>query len=304
MLAGLRTVYDAGVVSFDFLIPSLFPLVALAVTVWLFKTGTKRVYWKIGLGVALLLAVVAVILPWIDHRRVQAKLAAGEVQTIEGIVSQHKRWKERRFDGTSKGVGVTSTSRYTTTTYEYFYVGDRFFSYVVAGGASFTNSGDPPVDIRDGMRARVTYFPDDWNDGELRIVKLALGPGDGTAPMQTAVVVPPSGKSVGKGSSNLPPDFAAFRTRFGAAVGKGDAASTKAMVNFPFLFGGHTLEADEFDSLWMSLFSEPLRPCLATGKPIAEDGRYVLFCGPYGYYFGRTPAGWKLIEFGADGEAM
>lgn len=95
-----------------------------------------------------------------------------------------------------------------------------------------------------------------------------------------------------------------FRKRFGDAVKKGDAEATKTMVNFPFLFGGNTLEADEFDSLWMSLFSEPQRPCLAAGKPIAEEDRFVLFCGPYGYYFGRTPAGWKLIEFGADGEAM
>lgn len=304
MHAGLRTVFDAGAVAFDPLIPMLFPLAALAVTVWLFKTGTKPIYWKIGLGVMLLLAVVVVILPWIDHRRVQAKLAAGEVQTVEGIVSQHKRWKERRFDGWSKGVGVTSTARYTTTTYEYFYVGTRFFSYVVAGGASFTNSGDPPVDIRDGMRARVTYFSDDWSDGELRIVRLALAPGNGATPASTVVVVPPSGKSAGKSSPGLSADFAVFRKRFGEAVRKGDAKATKALVNFPFLFGGNTLETDEFDSLWMSLFSEPLRPCLATATPVAEGDRYSLFCGPYGYYFAKTPTGWKLVEFGADGEAM
>lgn len=303
---GLRTVFDAGAVAFDPLVPSLFPLGALAVTIWLYKTGSRRLYWKIGTGVTLLLAALTLLYPWVDLRRVQAKLASGEVETIEGVVSQHKYWKERRFNGWSKGVGVTNTARYTTTTYEYFYVGDRFFSYVVGGyssPASFTNSSDPPVPIRHGMQARVTYFPDGWNDGDLRILRLELGQGGGQPPISAAVTVPASGKSAGEGGSALPADFAAFRKRFGEAVSKGDAAATKAMVNFPFLFGGNTLEADEFDSLWMSLFSEPLRPCLTTAKPIAEGDRYTLFCGPYGYYFARTNGGWRLVEFGADGEA-
>lgn len=308
MQAGLRTVFDSGAAQFDFLIPSLFPLGALAVTVWLYKTGTKRLYWKIGVGVTILFVAVALVFPYLDYRRVKDRLTSGAVETKEGIVSGHRRWTERRFTGSSKGVGVTSTHHYTTTTYETFYVGDRFFSFIVGGypsGASFTNSTDPPVAIKDGMRARVTFFADSWNDDGLRIVRLELGPSDGTAAAATPqVVIPASGQSAGDAAGALPPDFAAFRARFGAAVTKGDAAATKAMVNFPFLFGGHTLEADEFDSLWMSLFSEPLRPCLATAKPVAEGDRYTLFCGPYGYYFGRTRTGWKLIEFGADGEAM
>lgn len=229
------------------------------------------------------------------------------METKEGVVSGHRRWTERRFTGSSKGVGVTSTHHYTRTTYETFYVGDRFFSFIAGGypsGASFTNSADPPVTIKDGMRARVVYFADSWNDDDLRIVRLELGPGNGGIATSPQVVVPPSGRSTNGDGRVLPADFAAFRAQFGDAVRKGDAASAKEMVNFPFLFGGHRIEADEFDSLWMSLFSEPLRPCLATAKAVVEGDRYRLFCGPYGYYFGRTKAGWKLIEFGADGEAM
>jgi len=304
---GLRTVFDAAAVPFDFLIGSLFPLGALAVAVWLYKTGTKRLYWKIGLGVSILFLAVAVIFPWLDYRRVQERVASGAVEVKEGMVSGHRRWTERRFTGSTKGVGVTSAHHYTTTTYETFYIGDRWFTFIVGGypsGASFTNSADPPVEIKDGMRARATFFADDWNDDGLRIVRLELGPGEGALVAGPQVVVPASGKSAEAGASPLPSDFAAFRARFGAAVAKGDAAATKELVNFPFLFGGHTLEADEFDSLWMSLFSEPLRPCLATAKPVAEGDRYTLFCGPYGYYFGRTKTGWKLMEFGADGEAM
>jgi hypothetical protein len=201
---------------------------------------------------------------------------------------------------------VTTTSRYTYTTFEYFYVGDRFFSYTInryPSQASFTNTGDPPIPISNGMRAMVTYFPDSWNGGDLRIVRLALGKGGGAVP-QAAAVLAPSGASAGKTDASLPADFAAFRRRFGDVMTKGDAAAAREMVNFPFLFGGHEVQADEFDSLWMSLFSQPLRPCLASAAPVAEGDRYTLFCGPYGYYFGRTKAGWKLVEFGADGEAM
>lgn len=299
MHAGLRTVFDAAAVPFDYLIGSLFPLGALAVTVWLYKTGTKRLYWKIGLGVTILFLAVAVIFPWLDYRRVQERVASGAVETTEGVVSVHRRWTERRFTGSSKGVGVTSTHRYTTTTYEYFYVGGRFFSFIVGGypsGASFTNSADPPVAIEDGMRAKVTYFADDWNDGQLRIVKLALGSGNvRSSPTDPPPTVP---------NAVLPPDLAVFLKRFGKALAAGNADATKEMVNFPFLFGGHTLDVDEFDSLWMSVFSKPLRPCITEGNMIAEDDRFVQFCGPYSYYFGRTKTGWKLMEFGADGEAM
>jgi hypothetical protein len=305
MQTGMRTVFDAGAIMFDPLLPSLFPLGAFLVAVWLYKTGSNRLYWKIAVGVAVLLAGLMLLLPWLDHRRVQEKRTSGDIQTIEGIVSQHKRWTERRFDGTSKGVGVTSTSRYTYTTYEYFYVGDRFFSYTVnryPSQASFTNTGDPPIPIRDGMRAKVTYFPDSWNDDDLRIVRLELGPGSG--PPQTAAGLSPSGASASAVNIDLPSDFAAFRQRFGEAVTRGDAVAAKRMVSFPFLFGGHEVGADEFDSLWMSLFSEPLRPCLASAKPVRKGDRYSLFCGPYGYYFARTAEGWKLAEFGTDGEAM
>lgn len=301
----MRIIYDASTMKFSLWPEILFPLAALLVTAWLYKTAIKRLYWKIGVGVTALLAVLTVLLPWIDYRHVQNRIASGEVQTAEGIVSQHKRWSERRFDGTSKGVGVTSTSRYTTTTYEYFYVGDRFFSYVVnryPNAASFTNGGDPPIEIADGMHAKVAYFPDGWNDDDLRIVKLELG-GASPLPSPSPTTSTPKQRAA-KPAGPVATDFAAFRSQFGAAMTRGDSAATRAMVRFPFLFGGHQVEADEFDSLWMSLFSEPLRPCLASANAVPEEGRYVLFCGPYGYYFDRTPQGWKLVEFGADGESM
>ena len=301
---GLRTVFDASTVSFDFLIPVLVPLSAFAVTIWLYKSSSKRTYWKIGVGITILFVAVALVFPWLDYHRVQHRLASGAVETKMGYVSGHRRWTERRFTGSSKGVGVTSTHRYTTTTYETFYIGDRFFSFIAGGypsGASFTNSADPPVNIEDGMLARATYFADNWNDGGLRIVRLELGrpPPDPIVPMIVERV----------NRSDLHPEFTDLLFRLEAAVKKGDAVALRTMVEFPFRFGGHTLEANDFDTLSMSLFSGPLRQCLVTGtvrrftEKVGQQSHSLSF-GTYFYGFIRTPAGWKLMEFGADGEAM
>jgi hypothetical protein len=286
---------------FDQWLELLFPLGAALVALWLYFRSSRRSYWKIAAGLSLVLLVVAFIYPWFDHRHVIARIGEGGLETVEGPVSGHKRFTERRFLGTSKGVGVTSTSRYSETTYEYFYVGDRFFSFIVGGFpsyASFTNVGDPPIAITDGMTARVSYFADSWHDNQIRIVKLALGPKTARAGLIPAAAPAPADLT------GLPAEFGAFWKEFGNAVAKGDAAAVKGFVAFPFLFGGHDVGADEFDSLWMSLFAEPLRPCLAAAKPVREEDRFTVFCGAYGYYFGRTSAGWKLVEFGADGEEI
>lgn len=297
----MRVVYDAAGVPFDQGVDALFPLAAALVAVWFYFRGSKRSYWKMAAGLSLLLLVIAVIYPWFDRHHVLARIADRKLETVQGPVSGHKRFTERRFLGWSKGVGVTSTSRYSETTYEYFYVGDRFFSFIVGGypsRASFTNIGDPPVSIEDGMSARVSYFPDGWHDGQLRIVRLALGPKVAAAGLFPAAAPAPADVT------GLPVDFGAFWRDFATAVARGDAATVKGLVAYPFLFGGHEVGADEFDSLWMSLFAAPLRPCLAAAKPLREDDRFTVFCSSYGYYFGRTPAGWKLVEFGADGEAL
>lgn len=295
----MKLVHDAAGTAFDPWLLLLFSLGGLLLTLWLWKSAGRGA-WKWAAIFTLLLALLTVALPFADHARVQARAKAGDIVTAEGPVSGHKRWSERRWAGSSRGVGVTSFDRYDTTTYEYFYVGETPFTFIVNGypsQASFTNSADPPVAIRDGMWAKAAYFADDWYDSERRITRLELGPPRGGGP---AMLHPAAAPDLG----GLPDDFAAFRRAFGDAIAREDQASVKALIAFPFAFEGHRLEADEFDSLWMSLFSPPQRPCLTTAKPIREGDRFVLFCGPYGYYFGKTAAGWRLIEFGADGEAM
>ncbi|PTD25154.1 hypothetical protein CV103_06165 [Sphingomonas fennica] len=302
----MRVVHDAGAMPFDQWVMLAFPLAGIALTLWLWKTAERRLWWKLAAGFALFLGLLTVALPYADHDRVQARAIAGEVTTVEGPINGHRRWTERSFAGSSRGVGVTNFDRYNKTTYEYFYIGDTPFTFIVGGypsHASFTNAADPPVAIADGMWARAKFFRDDWYNDERRITRLELAPAPpaGARPLSPVSVpqAPPA-----KAGSNLPPDFAAFWEGFAAAVGRGNAAAVRPLVAFPFHFDSHELDADEFDSLWMSLFAAPLRPCIAAAAPVREGDRYVIFCAGYGYYFAKTASGWKLAEFLADGEAM
>jgi hypothetical protein len=52
------------------------------------------------------------------------------------------------------------------------------------------------------------------------------------------------------------------------------------------------------------LFNAPVRRCLARAQPIAEDGARVIFCPPYTFDFRPVQGSWRLVEFGADGEAL
>ncbi|XHS00447.1 hypothetical protein ACFB49_20450 [Sphingomonas sp. DBB INV C78] len=300
----MRVVHDATAIAFDQWLFLLFPLAAVALTLWLWKTSKRRLYWKLAAGLAVFLALLMVALPIADHNRVQARALSGDVTTVEGPISGHKRWTERRWVGSSRGAGVGSYDRYDTTTYEYFYVGQTPFTFIAGAypsQASFTNAVDPPVEIKDGMWAKASYFIDDWYDSERRITRLELGPPRPGAPGGMMLAAAPAGPPKVDG---LPPDFAAFWIAFADAIAKEDQATVKALTQFPFQFGGHDLGADEFDSLWMSIFSVMQRPCLASARPAKEENRFTVFCGPYGYYFGKTATGWKLVEFGADGEDM
>jgi len=96
----------------------------------------------------------------------------------------------------------------------------------------------------------------------------------------------------------------AFLARFRPAVRAGDAEAVADLTQLPFLFEGEPRDRDGFVRLvFPSLFDAPVRACLAEAEPIAEDGRWVAWCGAYGFYFGRAGASVRLLEFAADGEA-
>lgn len=86
------------------------------------------------------------------------------------------------------------------------------------------------------------------------------------------------------------------------ALAADDRVALASLTQLPFLYEGQGLDASGFRQAIPELFTPAVRRCLAQARPIAEDDRYVLFCPPYGFYFGRTVDGYRLIEFMADGE--
>lgn len=99
-------------------------------------------------------------------------------------------------------------------------------------------------------------------------------------------------------------DFAAFHARWQGAVARGDAAAVAALTRLPFRFEGRLHGAEGFvRTVWPRLFDARLRRCVAERAPQAEGADRVLVCPPYALYFSAGPEGWRLREFGADGES-
>jgi len=96
--------------------------------------------------------------------------------------------------------------------------------------------------------------------------------------------------------------FDEYLQAFRGALAADDRAALASLTQLPFLYEGQGLDAAGFRQAIPELFTPAVRRCLAQARPIAEDDRYVLFCSPYGFYFGRTADGYRLIEFMADGE--
>ena len=96
--------------------------------------------------------------------------------------------------------------------------------------------------------------------------------------------------------------FDEFLREFGRALAADDREALTSLTQLPFLYEGRDLDAAGFRQAIPVLFTPAVRRCLAQARPIAEDGRYVAFCPPYGFYFGWTSDGYRLIEFMADGE--
>jgi hypothetical protein len=103
--------------------------------------------------------------------------------------------------------------------------------------------------------------------------------------------------------ASTPATFPTYWSRFAPAVARGDMATVREGTRFPFLYEGRRVGPDGFQRVWSGLFGPKERACLAKAKPVREDRRWAVFCGPYIYYFGIGPGGWRLEEFAADPEA-
>lgn len=310
----MTVVFDTAQVPFDQYEMLILPLVTLGLTVYnLLRRGRRKWVYILG-GVTVFLFLLVFVLPLADYRHVRAALTDGSAKTVEGVISQHERKTTKRWTGSSRGVGVSSFNSYTTTTSEQFFVGKQWFWLRVGdfpSGASFTNAKDPPLPLKDGTRVRVTWFEDPWNGGETRILRFEVDEASAAAAARRGLAfTPPTGASTtgtspaSSPAAGLPADFAAFWQRFSAAAAKGNRDGVKALTRFPFLFAGTPLDGDRFDTIWMGIFPEPLRPCFGTASPVRDGDAWSVSCGAYVYVFEKNAPGWQLVSFTADPEAL
>ena len=99
-------------------------------------------------------------------------------------------------------------------------------------------------------------------------------------------------------------EFAPFLRAFRRALAEDDRATLASLTALPFQYEGADLDAAAFQGAVPELFSPAVRRCLAVALPSLEDDRYVIFCTPYAFYFGRDAGEFRLLEFMADGEAL
>lgn len=308
----MHLVFDAATQKFDDWWQAVIPVAALIFTMGAFIRDARALWKWGGVILTLFLLFATIIGPIMDLNHIQAAMREGRTKTVEGLISAHKRETVRRWVGDSRGVGISTTRRYTSSTSEQFFVGQQWFWLRVDGygsNASFTNGGSDPLPLKDGTRAKVTWFEDPWYDNETRIVRLELGPDpagiSSGAQVGTTARVPlgSGGKATGE-DTKAPADFAAFWQRFSTAASSGDQAGVAALTRFPFLFAGTPLEKDRFDSIWMGIFPPPLRSCFSTASPAKDGDAWSVSCGAYVYAFEKGADGWRLASFTADPEAM
>lgn len=98
-------------------------------------------------------------------------------------------------------------------------------------------------------------------------------------------------------------DFAQYLERFRGALARVDAGAIADLTRLPFLYESAWRDRAAFERIVPELFDAPVRACLARTGAIVEDDARVIFCPPYAFYFRRaTDGGWRLEEFGVDGE--
>lgn len=304
----MTLLFDAMTIRFDGYVMLLLPAAALAVMIYNMLRGGKRSWVFIMGGVTILLFLLVYVLPIADLHHVQSAAQASDVKTVEGLISNHSRVTEERFTGTSRGMGVSTTHNYRTVTTESFYVGQTWFWFEVYGfpsEASFTNSGDPPITLKNGQRVRVSYFDDPWYD-QARITKMVMLDG-GKVSGAVASVTPSARRAKTADTASLAPSsdksFEVFWQRFSQAAARGDSGGIKVLTRFPLLFAGTPLDAARFDSIWMGIFPEPIRPCFGTATPMKDGDAWSVSCGAYVYVFNKSAAGWQFTDFTADPEA-
>ena len=92
--------------------------------------------------------------------------------------------------------------------------------------------------------------------------------------------------------------------RFREALKQHDAEVLSDLTQLPFLYENRPRNRMDFiKEVVPDLFGAKVSACLAKALPYREEERFVLYCSPYAFYFGRGSSdGYRLIDFGVDGE--
>jgi hypothetical protein len=106
------------------------------------------------------------------------------------------------------------------------------------------------------------------------------------------------------GSNRIAPqnnkEFAAFFSRFRAAVVRNDKQTVASMTRFPFLFDNKERSRDEFIKIHSQLFNSKVRKCFVRAKPLPEGENYDVFCAGLIFYFGKVDGEYRFLEFSPD----
>lgn len=98
--------------------------------------------------------------------------------------------------------------------------------------------------------------------------------------------------------------FAADFERFRAAIRANDAEAVAGLTVLPFPYDGQSRDRAGFIAqVYPALFDAEVRECIAEAEPAQEESRFVVYCGTYIFYFGKTAGGYRLLDFVADPEA-
>ena len=127
------------------------------------------------------MAVLSVVQPAYERRKVMSEMAAGRVLRVEGPVSGHREWTESRAHGQMQTLSKSSDeSRYEAIT-----VGDVVFELPRGWlEAKLVWRGEDRVPLRDGLPLRISYLPDPEAGASTvrKVVRVEIG-NDGSASM-------------------------------------------------------------------------------------------------------------------------
>ena len=91
-------------------------------------------------------------------------------------------------------------------------------------------------------------------------------------------------------------DLRSFITAWRLALATPGGERIADLTAWPFVFEGRRLQRAAYAARAVpALFTPATRRCLMSAKPVAEDGRMVLFCGDQGFVIapGRRAGGWS-----------